>query len=292
MFSGKINRETLVADGLNPKSEFYTADLWEKFNTRYFWSAAVEEIRKYSLKQSFMSFKFLDASDNLWRTYLSPDELKSLSFFSAGKKLAKGLTYDKEELNSLLPVKGDAYPTPLFWQHPTRTRKFYSWVTDYFRKYSNLSDKRVKREELQLNKLITDWGVFINHGYFVRNIENVDVTIKSNGKLVINPYFDKILGNMAQMRDEGQLSISTIKDIMGYWIAVDKITFEYMPNGVIFVRNNNDKPIQGLSLVIHGKDVLVNGQVPKLKRVNDNTIFWFDIQARESVVLSFPTPLL
>ncbi len=45
MFPGNNNRETMVADGLNPHSEFYTADLWERYGTRFFWSPAVEAIR-------------------------------------------------------------------------------------------------------------------------------------------------------------------------------------------------------------------------------------------------------
>lgn len=52
-YSGKINRECSVADGFNSNSEYYAADLWEKYETRYFWSPAVELIRNYSLKKKY-----------------------------------------------------------------------------------------------------------------------------------------------------------------------------------------------------------------------------------------------
>ncbi|MBE0652536.1 MAG: hypothetical protein IH594_01985, partial [Bacteroidales bacterium] len=41
MYQGNTNRESFVADGLNPSSEYYAADLWSKYGTRYFWSPAV-----------------------------------------------------------------------------------------------------------------------------------------------------------------------------------------------------------------------------------------------------------
>ena len=56
-----------------------------------------------------------------------------------------------------------------------------------------------------------------------------------------------------------------------------------MPDGVIYINNGNDEPIKGLSLVVHANTVRINGEIPKFRRVGENTIFWFDIPAKHSV---------
>ena len=282
MYTGKINRECISADGLNPNSDYYAADLWEKYDTRYFWSPAVEVIRESSLVEKIKKLKLNEASATLWKRYFSPEELKSLRFYTAFKELIKRYN-EKGELNSLRPNKGNAFPTPLFWQNLTQSRNFYSWVTDYSKEVSNLSAKKVNVEQKLINKLISDWGVFINHGYFVRNDHDNGVLSERNGKTIINPYFDQILGLMSLKHEEGDLYITTIRDLLDYWVLIEKISFDYMPDGEIYVNNGNDEPIKGLSLVVQANTVRINGEIPKFRRIGKNTIFWFDIPAKQSI---------
>lgn len=282
MYGGKINRETSVADGLDSSSKYYSSDLWEKYGTRYFWSPAVEMIRNYSLKEKIRKLKFYEVSVNLWKRYLSTDELNKVRFFTAFKEMIRRYQ-DKGELNSLLSYKGSAFPSPLYWQHPTRMKSFYSWPTDCEMETNELSAKKVNTKQKLLDKLKSEWGVFFDHGYFVRNGPDDGNLILKNGKLVINPFFDKILGLMAQMRDDGDLYITTVRDLLDYWILIDKVSFEYKPDGVIIIRNGNDKPVKGLSLVVHANTVRINGEVPKLRHEGENTIFWFDLPGKQSV---------
>lgn len=73
MFPGNNNREAMIADVLNPESEFYVADLWEQYGTRFFWSHAVEVIRfsksEPSIKDDILGFRFTELSAELWRRY-------------------------------------------------------------------------------------------------------------------------------------------------------------------------------------------------------------------------------
>lgn len=295
MYSGKINRECFVCDGLNPNSEFYAADLWEKFNTLYFWSPAVEFISEYSpnyvsIKKEIAKLNFRKASIELWGRYLSQRELKENTFYTAFIKLLRRSS-SKSELNSLKPIKGDSYPTPLYWQNLTRTNHFYSWVTDYAKGYSKLSSNKAKKqviiEQRLLDKLLADWGLFINHGYFPRIRPGFDdgVWTVHEGKVIINPYFDRILEIMARLRDEGNLFITTVRDMLDYWILIENVSFKYMSDGIIYIYNGNDKPIKGLSLVVNASNVWINNKIPKFRRVGENTIFWFDIPARNQVSL-------
>jgi hypothetical protein len=72
-YSGKENRESFVCDGFNLGSDFYVADLWQKYNTLYFWNTAVE-----------LHLKKINSSLRGWRAYLSPREMEEngcLSFW-------------------------------------------------------------------------------------------------------------------------------------------------------------------------------------------------------------------
>lgn len=290
MYSGKTNREAFVSDGLNPSSVYFAADIWEKFDTRFFWNPAVEEIDKslISPTQNLKKGKIFKAYTDFWKHYFSPEDLNRMSFFSSSKELIRRY-HNIGELNSFLPNKGDEYPTPLFWLHPTRTRDFYSWKTDYIKDYGNLStgdpEKEIKREHVQLDSLVANWGIFINHGYFVRNREGYNIFKVSNGQILINPNFDKVLEIMSDMREKGDLLITTIRDLLEYSILTEKVSFNYKPNGVIDVYNQNDKTIKGLSIALRCKSVIVTGQTIKSRNVDGDTIIWFDLPGKSKVSL-------
>ena len=291
-YSGKNNRESFVCDGLDSISPFYAADLWENYDTRYFWSPADELINDVSLKEKIRKLEFKDASCELWKRYLSQKELKEMTFFASSFQLLKRHS-SKYEMNSMKPIKGESFPTPLYWQNITRAGQFYSWVTNYVKDYDELAGDNSKSQfalELEIeniNKLINDWGVFINHGYYVRNRTGPDhgIWTEREGKIIINPNFDRVLEYMARLRDDGRLYITTIRDLLDYWILIENISFEYMPDGIIYVFNNNEKSINGLSMVVRANAIRVNNDIPKFKKAGENTIFWFNMQAKECVRL-------
>lgn len=284
MYSGKINRETIICDGLDSTSNYYAADLWAKYDTRYFWSAAVELIRNYSLKENILAFRIKDTSMNFWKRYLSPTDLNKMSFYDAFTKLIKYYSY-KEELNSLLPNRGNAYPTPLYWKNYTHSNNFYFWTTDFVKGTTNQSSQKVNHEKELLNKLLTDRGVFIEHGYYVRyRIGDNNLTL-SEGKLVVNPYYNEVLSIIAKMRDDGNLFVTTIKDLLNYWILTEKISFEYMPDGLIKIYNDSDEPINGLSFIIRANSVRINNEFPRFRKVGEDIVFWFNMPAKQCIYL-------
>ena len=287
-FGGLINRECIAADGLDTNSVYYAADFWKKYNTQYFWSPAVEFIEEsshISLTSKIKKFKFYDAYVSFWKHYLCPRDLKEMSPVLALNELSRRFSV-QNELNSLNPHKGDSHPTPLYWQNPTISNQFYSWATDYSQTYNDLSPKTVKRELVQLTNLVNDWGVFISHGYYIRKDPSNLITKDQKGKLLINPYFDEILGLIAQKREKGELYTTTVRDLLDYWIKVDKISFDYLPDGEISITNHNNMSINGLSIVVCAKNVKINGKVSTMKKVGDDTIIWFDIKGDETIHLN------
>ncbi|MCE5253890.1 MAG: hypothetical protein LLG45_06755 [Actinomycetia bacterium] len=293
MLDGSNNRESFVADGLNPDSSLYAADLWERFGTRYFWNTAVEILRsasRLSFREKLARFRLYGASVALWRRSFLPLELQSIHFVPAVGRLLQALRSRREqERNSLRPLEGEAYPTPLYWQHPTRTGAFFSWGTDYAYDFSGFwsedAERQLAEELREIDALVANRGVFINHGYYIRKIPNIDVTYEEQGIVLLNGYFERMLEYMAQLRDQGDLYIGTIRDLMQYWTVTEKIEFEYMPDGTIHVLNPTDKPIYGLTLAARLADVQVDGARPHSRTAGDDTLFWFDIAANGSAVL-------
>lgn len=72
--------------------------------------------------------------------------------------------------------------------------------------------------------------------------------------------------------------LTTIRDLLDYWILVEKIVIDFMPNGDILIHNHNDKPVKGFSLALHtAGQVTVDAKVPQTRRIGDDTIVWFDV---------------
>lgn len=290
MESGDMNRESYVCDGLNPNAELFAADLWEKYDTRYFWSRAGEAMGRNSpsLKEGIKKLRLRKVSAELWARYWFQKEYMGDRTFKSLAIILKGYI-PRYELNSIQPLRGSSYPTPLYWQNITMTSNFYSWITNFV--YNGISSDKAEdqlNDEInQLNRLIKDRGIFLNHGYFVRNRIDDCILSVNNGLLVINPYFEKVLVQMAQMRDNGDLYITTIRDLLDYWVLTDKISFEYQPDGEIIIYNDNEMPIKGLSLAMHtiASSVRINGEITAFKQVGEDAIVWFDISGKSHVNL-------
>jgi hypothetical protein len=290
MYKGKMNRESFCCDGLFPSTNYYAADLWKQFDTRFFWNPAVEEIGKSNISPSkrIKEGKFYKAYVEFWKHYISPEELSKMNFFEAFKELIWRYS-NKGELNSLLTSKSNSYPTPLIWQHPTRTDNFYSWKTDYEKDYGKLNFKKkekfLKMEFRQLDTLIYHQGIFLNHGYFVRNRPEHNIFIESDGQIQINPYFDKVLERMADLRDNGRLYITTVRNLLDYLIMLENVTFEYLPDGRINIYNKNDKPIKGLSVIVNARNARLNGKISKIRRLGLDSVIWFDLPEKSKICL-------
>lgn len=289
MYSGKYNRECFVCDGLSPESEYYAGDLWHEFDTRYFWNTAVEmkHLMKHpSAKNELKKFRFRNASKVLWNNHLSAYRLNSINYFQALRELVTHKISNERELNSLMPGKGESSPTPLYWQHPTYTQGLYSWVTNYAKDYFKLSlkdaDKHLENEKRQIDELISNWGIFLNHGYYVRGL---DVITEQNGRLEINPYFDQILAYMEDNQNKRGLYNTTVKELLDYWRLIENVSYSCNSDGTIKLCNRNDFPVNGLSLAVRANKVMIDGVVPSCRRVEKDIIFWFDLAARSSAII-------
>ncbi len=74
---------------------------------------------------------------------------------------------------------------------------------------------------------------------------------------------------------------------MDYWLKLENIEIEYVPGQKqVKVCNYNKDRIEGLAFVCHGSEVYVNGNPPSSRRINDEVIFWFDIDGMRYTLIS------
>ena len=248
----KNNRESFVCDGLNSLSNSYSKDLWEKYRINYFWNSYYEDFKT-------PDSSFLDFNSSLVHPYTG---------------------------------FGDAAPTPLHWQHPTQTGKFYSWPTREVFGINDSSGWAYQFSDARLNDFANQQGIKFLHCYPAACVNSSYWKIKSMHDVVIEPEFEKALEKIAAYRDKGLINLTTVQDLLNYWIACENIRFTYLENGSIKIENMNDSDIKGLSLTLpistlNGKKLLVDNRIPSEKIYKDRLIFWFDLKAKRNAIISF-----
>lgn len=181
--------------------------------------------------------------------------------------------------------KGDALRTPLYWSHPTVTGPFYSWSAATIPE-----DTLYLYREQNLQRLIQNRGVFINHTYLARIPSKKQggsfILRDSKGSWIIHPDFDRLLKRMNTLRDQGKLHLTTVREIMDYWLALSHVRMEYAPNGSILLHNDGKRKISGLSMVTKASEVFVNGKKPSQKKADGEQIFWFDLEPNAVAVIA------
>jgi len=181
---------------------------------------------------------------------------------------------------------GDFFPKPDYYKHPTRSKNIYHWTTTsaLFISEPYLWDYLFKISKLQ--SLINNRAVEINHVYppWV-NPKKGMWTYDSDSTIIAQPGFNRVLKNMAKLRDAGKLNVCTVADFLNYRIALDSVSYQILSDGRIRLSNNSSNKIVGLSMVAKASAVSVNGIIPNKKIVGDEIIFWFNINAGEIKVI-------
>lgn len=180
---------------------------------------------------------------------------------------------------------GDGKRTPLYWSHPTVTGPFYSWAAAIVP-----DDTVYVYHDQNLQRLVQDRGVLINHVYLARVPANKKstafLTRDRQGALVVQPGFDQILKKMAGLRDQKKLYLTTVRDIMNYWLALEQVRMEVQPDGSVHVYNDGPTKISGLSMAVRSAQIYVNGKKPPQKKDQGDLIFWFDLEAGARAVIT------
>lgn len=246
--SADFNREDFSADGLDPASANYCKDLWEAHGVSYFWQYASED------------------NQILWEN-------------GAG---------------DILRGAGDpGARTPLWWRHPTVTADFVTWASDLMASSVtyDAADWKAKLSAANLNELVNDGGVVVNHGYWV-NAAGYSSFMTRTGTAPNYVYqlksdFNDALSVLKSYNDAGCLNVSTVREMLDYWLALENVDLTFIDEATVIVTNYNAADIEGLALAIPTPTWLrIDGQIPEQKIVGSDTVFWFNLAGGASSTIT------
>lgn len=184
------------------------------------------------------------------------------------------------------PGEGTNLRTPLWWRHPTIMADFITWATDMYLSSTttaNAWDERLSA--VNLDALIDDWGVVINHGYYCYQSQNNGILEYSGEKWQLRAAFNTALSRLAARNTD--INITTVKKALDYWLALENVEIAVTGAHTFTVTNNGASAITGLALAMRdASNVLVDNAAADYRKVGDDTIIWFDLAANTTVTIT------
>lgn len=181
---------------------------------------------------------------------------------------------------------GDFIPKPDYYLHPTKSKNLYHWTTTsaLFVKDHHLWNYLFNQKKLE--NLVDNWYVEMNHVYPAWVDPKKGMwTYDSDSTIIAQPGLNQSLANLASLRDEGRLNITTIADYLDYRTAIDNVEYELLSDGRVSITNNNDFIIEDLSMAAQANAVTVDQLIPSYKKTEDDIIFWFNLAPGESKII-------
>jgi hypothetical protein len=175
---------------------------------------------------------------------------------------------------------GQVTATPVYWRHPTIMGEFLTWAAT-----ESLLEYYYKGT---LDRLVSNWGVSIHHAYYpyvCRERESFLYYYRDlQGRLVATEKFNAVLQYMAQLRDRGELNLSTVGAMMDYWVALEQVHTELRADGRVVFHNRSQQPIQGFSFAIRAAAVeAADLEFHARRHADGDLIVWFDFPTASSV---------
>lgn len=185
------------------------------------------------------------------------------------------------------PGFGDAFPyvgvSPVNYH-----KEAWHWATsgtlevpedrlwDYYFSDDHL-EALIKHRSLWINHVYPAWARY-GKGFW---------TFDDQSKVVVMPGLNRALEKLDTYRKQGKILVMTVGNYLDYVTSVQNLQLERNPDGTVTVHNPHNIPVEGLCFVIHSDQVLVNGIVPASRNSDNETIFWFDLPAHSSAVISY-----
>ncbi|NOU45463.1 MAG: hypothetical protein HOO86_00190 [Bacteroidales bacterium] len=184
------------------------------------------------------------------------------------------------------PGFGDRFPDRMISSNPVRYDGLL-WSTASALAVNEPSLWNYYLDKTRLQMLLTYHSVYINHVYPAWVNDKVGCwTRDADGKIVAQEQFNQALSRIHEMHLAGRLLPTTIAAQLRYHELVQHISYSVQNDGSIVVENNNRETIKGLSFITRANSVLVNGATPENRKVNEELIFWFDLEVGERVKIA------
>lgn len=177
------------------------------------------------------------------------------------------------------PGFGDFFPTPYYWTNATIATDIYSWRPNPFVNNSNNWDSIFTPKRLK--DFITNRGVVFSNCGPSSHKEKTD-------SLRLVKAFEKIQHKLPYLKTDRLVNFTSVKEIMDYWIALEKIKLRLLPDGKFRLYNSGLQDIKGLSIAIKAGTIFINDRLAQnsYRDEQGDMIVWFDLPALKSAIIS------
>ena len=249
------NREDMVCDGLNRKSQFYAADLWQSHGVKYLWNAYYEE-------NSMMPWHF---DNNLIQPYPG--------FGDALPNRQITLLTENGEL------KTENSPFSVF------SSPFYTWCTPSTLEAVTDADWDFYYSDKRLQRIVDNHDVHITHAYPAwvwpgRTFWTYD----ADSTIVALPGMNRAFERIARLRDEHKMLPMTVKTYLDYYSGLLHVYYEIVDAEHIRLENLGEE-VKGFTLLCPSPIRFEDNRYYEFRKSGDDYYIWFDLKAKDTIII-------
>ena len=244
------NREDMVCDGLNRKSEFYAGDQWQKHGIKYLWNACYEENR-------LMSWHF---DNNLMQPYPGFGD-------ALPNRQVTTIVGHFTDLHNMIE------PHFLAWCTPSTLEAVTDEEWDFY-----YSDERLQR-------LVDNHDVHITHIYPAWVWSGRTFwTYDADSTIVALPGMNRAFERIANLRDEHKMLPMTIKTYLDYYSGLLHV-FYYIKDSEHIILYNPGDEVKGFTLLCPSPIRFEDNRYYEFRKSGNEYYIWFDLKPNDSVTI-------
>jgi hypothetical protein len=181
----------------------------------------------------------------------------------------------------------ESMPVPLYWQHKSRSDSFYHWRTTNTMDPADGSLWSYWFDRVRLNDAVKNRSSVIIHCYPSRVDSTTGFYDYKDGEVSVNKGFDDVLQRLSDYREEGKIGLYTLKEFLDFRTSCENLSYEFPGNGIVRIHNTGTTPVFGATFSCIATELKSSKKEVKKKKLGDELIFWFDVEADETIDLLF-----
>jgi hypothetical protein len=160
---------------------------------------------------------------------------------------------------------GESYAAPEYFRNP-KNESLISWRTTYTLDPPDGSLWSYYFDDVRLNDLVQSKGDCILHCYLARVDSTTGFYSYVNGKIVVNPEFDKVLAKLKKYMDENKIWVTTVEKLLDYRLQLENVKIQYLKNNQVVVFNANTNTVKGVSVISNSSSISAGEKNIRLKK--------------------------
>ena len=188
-----------------------------------------------------------------------------------------------------IPYSGwdDAFPTPLYWTHKSRTGDIIHWKTTNTMDPADGNLWSYLFSDVRISDMVMNRNNITVHCYPARVDSSTGFYDITDGVVTANEEFNKALGKLSSFRAKEKIWLTTIREMLDYRTSLEKISYEIFPDGSVRLHNTGKAVLRGVTFSVNANSVYALEKKLTRKKEGTELLFWLDLLPDEKVRLVF-----